>query len=102
VTSFTDIMGHSGRHFAPRRKVRTRRTRHNDNDGCGAMDVTTMGNEDLEIVGCRIPALAQQLATRRALRLADYPLARASEWAPLPAGAIPFAAGGDEGEDLAE
>lgn len=61
-----------------------------------------MGNEELEIVGCRIPALAQQLATRRALRLADYPLARASEWSPLPAGAIPFAAGSDEGDDLAE
>ena len=64
------------------------------------MAVTAMGNEDLEIVGCRIPALAQQLANRRALRLADYPLARASEWSPLPASAIPLTA--DEGDDLTE
>lgn len=66
-----------------------------------AMEVRSMGNEELEIVNCRIPALAQQLAARRALRLADYPLARASEWSPLPAGAIPFG-GAEESEDLVE
>lgn len=68
----------------------------------GAMEVTSMGNDELEIVRCRIPALSQLLATRRALRLADYPLARASEWSPLPAGVIPFGASAEESEDLIE
>jgi hypothetical protein len=66
-----------------------------------ATEVTSMGNDELEIIGCRIPALSQQLASRRAQRLADYPLARASEWAPLPAGAIAIG-GSDESEDLAD
>ena len=58
-----------------------------------------MGNDRLEIVSCRIPALTQHFAVRRIQRLADYPLARASEWSPLPAGAVPFEAG-EEAEDL--
>ena len=60
-----------------------------------------MGNDRLEIVSCRIPALSKHFAVRRVQRLADYPLARASEWSPLPAGAIPFEAG-EEPEDLQE
>ena len=58
-----------------------------------------MGNDRLEIVSCRIPALSKHFAVRRIQRLADYPLARASEWSPLPAGAIPFEAR-EEAEDL--
>lgn len=65
-----------------------------------ATEVTSMGNDELEILSCRIPALSQQVASRRVRRLADYPLARASEWAPLPAGAVQF--GSDESEDLSE
>jgi len=61
-----------------------------------------MGNDELELLSCRIPALTQQLACRRAQRLADYPLARASEWAPLPAGAIPFDGAGDDNEDFVD
>ena len=61
-----------------------------------------MGNDELELVGCRIPALSQRLACRQAQRLADYPLARASEWSPLPAGAIPFDGSGEENEELVE
>ena len=61
-----------------------------------------MGNDELEILSCRIPALSQHFACRRAQRLADYPLARASEWSPLPAGAIPFDGPGDETEDCVE
>ncbi|MDH3419633.1 MAG: hypothetical protein OEQ25_14590 [Gammaproteobacteria bacterium] len=60
-----------------------------------------MGNDKLEIVSCQIPALSQHFAVRRIQRLADYPLARASEWSPLPAGTIPFEAG-EETEDLQE
>jgi len=60
-----------------------------------------MGNDKLEIVSCQIPALLQHFAVRRIQRLADYPLARASEWSPLPAGTIAFEAG-EETEDLQE
>jgi len=59
-----------------------------------------MGNNKLEIISCRIPALAQQLAEVRAKRLAEYPLARASEWSPLPANPILALAQADETEDL--
>ena len=58
-----------------------------------------MGNDRLEILSCQIPALSQHFAVRRIQRLAEYPLARASEWSPQPAGAIPFEAG-DKTEDL--
>ena len=71
-------------------------------DGRYATEVTSMGNDELEILTCRIPALSQQLACRQARRLADYPLARASEWSPLPSGAIPFDGAGDENEDLVD
>lgn len=64
------------------------------------MEATMMGNDELEIVSCRIPTLSQRFAVRHAQRLADYPLARASEWSPLPAGTIPFGDGRDDGEDL--
>lgn len=60
-----------------------------------------MGNDRLEIVSYRIPALSQRFAVRRIQRLADYPLARASEWSPMPAGTIPFEAS-EETEDLQE
>lgn len=60
-----------------------------------------MGNDRLEIVNCRIPALAERFAVRRVQRLAEYPLARASEWSPLPAGAIRFEAG-EKPEDMQE
>ena len=60
-----------------------------------------MGNDKLEIVSCWIPALSQHFTARRLQRLADYPLARASEWSPLPDGAIPFESR-DEAEDLQE
>ncbi len=60
-----------------------------------------MGNDRLEIVSCRIPALAEHFAVRRIQRLAEYPLARASEWSPLPAGTIRFEADGKT-EDLQE
>lgn len=61
-----------------------------------------MGNDKLEMVGCRIPALSERFAQRRAQRLADYPLAKASEWSPLPGGMIPFDRAGDESEDLVD
>ena len=60
-----------------------------------------MGNDRLEILSCRIPALSQRFAVRRIQRLANYPLARASEWSPLPSGAIPFEPG-KETEDMQE
>jgi hypothetical protein len=67
-----------------------------------ATQVTSMGNDELEILSCRIPALSLQVASRRAQRLADYPLARASEWAPTPVGPVSFGGGSDESEDLSE
>jgi hypothetical protein len=67
-----------------------------------AAEVEMMGNDELEILSCGIPGLSKQVATRKAQQLADYPLARASEWAPLPAGAIQISASSDENEELAE
>ncbi len=61
-----------------------------------------MGNDDLEILSCGIPMLATRLASRRIQRLADYPLARASEWSPHPAEPIPFPGGGDDSDELTE
>ena len=61
-----------------------------------------MGNDELEIVSCRIPALVTRLASRRVQGLADYPLARASEWSPHPTGPIPFAGGSDDSDELIE
>lgn len=58
-----------------------------------------MGNDRLEIVSCQIPALSHHFAVQRIQRLADYPLARASEWSPLPTGTIPFKAN-DKADDL--
>jgi hypothetical protein len=58
-----------------------------------------MGNDKLEIISCRIPALAQQLAGVRAQRLAEYPLARASEWSPLAGNAILAPIQAEETED---
>ncbi len=66
----------------------------------GTTEEISMGNDELKILDCRIPAFSQQVTLRRAQRLADYPLARASEWAPLAASPVPF--GGDENEDLFE
>jgi hypothetical protein len=67
-----------------------------------AAEVEMMGNDELEILSCGIPGLARQVATRRAQQLADYPLARASEWAPLPAGAIKISAANEDNEELVE
>ena len=61
-----------------------------------------MGNDELEILSCGIPLLATRLASRQINRLADYPLARASEWSPHPAGPVPFANGGDDSDELIE
>jgi hypothetical protein len=59
-----------------------------------------MGNDKLKIISCKIPRLSRQIAVRRVQRLADYPLARASEWAPLPASQAELAADGEEADDL--
>jgi hypothetical protein len=61
-----------------------------------------MGNDKLEILSCRIPALVPRLASRRLQRLADYPLAKASEWSPHPTGPIPFVTGNDDNDELTE
>ena len=79
-----------------------RKRRKNDGlDKTNETGVARMGNDKLEILSCRIPALSTHFAVRRVQRLAEYPLARASEWSPLPAGAISFD-NGDEAEDLQE
>ena len=62
----------------------------------------SMGNDELEILTCRIPALAKRLTSRKIRRLADYPLARASEWSPHPTGPIPFANAADDSDELLE
>jgi len=61
-----------------------------------------MGSDDLEIVSCRIPALAPRLASQRIARLAEYPLARASEWSPLPAGPVSISGSGDDSDELVD
>jgi hypothetical protein len=61
-----------------------------------------MGNDELEILTCRIPALANRLTSRKIQRLADYPLARASEWSPHPTSPIPFVNAADDTDELLE
>ena len=75
------------------------------NDGQPAgepSEVISMGNDELEILTCRIPELAKRLTRRKIQRLADYPLARASEWSPHPTGPIPFANSADDSDELLE
>jgi hypothetical protein len=62
----------------------------------------TMGNDRLEILSCKIPRLSRRIATKRQQSLANYPLARASEWSPLPALPAPLSRENEEAEDLSD